>query len=195
MPALALRLDCGVMTLYGYLDSKADLLAAIAERGMRDLRLARPLPADAGGVLAAWGRALRATLVEHPALSAIFIERPVIGPGILAGVEALLGALIRVGYRPDLGVRAVYTVLIYTIGFVAWEIPRVRTDGQPDYGRAWRTVAASVGIERLPIVSTVIDQLATVAGPDQFELGLVALTAGLAAMGARAVGPGAPQPA
>lgn len=186
MPALALRLDCGVMTLYGYLDSKADLLEAIAQRGLRDLRLPRPLPTDAAGVLSAWGRALRGTLVEHPALAAIFIERPVIGPGILGGVEALLGALTRVGYPPNLGVRAVYAVLIYTIGFVAWELPRMRGDAQLGYGRTWRSVAAGLGPERLPLVSAVIEDLTKVAGEEQFELGLGALTSGLAGLGGRA---------
>ncbi|HTD79067.1 MAG TPA: helix-turn-helix domain-containing protein, partial [Chloroflexota bacterium] len=34
MPTLARRLECGVMTIYGYVDSKEDLLDAIALRGL-----------------------------------------------------------------------------------------------------------------------------------------------------------------
>jgi TetR/AcrR family tetracycline transcriptional repressor len=130
MQALAGRLDCGVMTLYGYLESKEDLLEAIALRGLQDLRFARPLPTDAAGVLQAWGRTLRATLLRHPALPAIFISQPVIGPGILRGVEALLGALRGADYPAALGMQAIYAVLIYTIGFVGWEIPRTRRQSE-----------------------------------------------------------------
>ncbi|HEY7781207.1 MAG TPA: helix-turn-helix domain-containing protein, partial [Ktedonobacterales bacterium] len=46
MPGLARRLDCGVMTIYGYVDSRDDLLDAIAVAGLADLRLPRPLPAE-----------------------------------------------------------------------------------------------------------------------------------------------------
>ena len=44
MPNLATRLECGVMTIYGYIDSKEDLLDAIAQRGLRDLKQTDPTP-------------------------------------------------------------------------------------------------------------------------------------------------------
>ncbi|GAP60834.1 uncharacterized HTH-type transcriptional regulator Mb1388c [Arthrobacter sp. Hiyo1] len=100
MPMLARRLKCGVMTIYGYVNSKEDLLDAIAQRGLRDLRLSHPLPANAAAILRAWGRALRLNLIEHPSLPMIFLSRPVIGPGILRGLEALLGPLARAGMPP-----------------------------------------------------------------------------------------------
>ena len=167
------------MTLYGYVESKGALLEAIAQRGMQDLRMPRPLPTEAAGVLEAWGRALRATLRRHPALPAIFVERPVVGQGILAGVEALVGALAGTGYEPARGVRAIYAVLIYTIGFVSWEAPRAGTEAAKDYTRSWRTVAAAMGQDRLPIVSNVIDELGKLASEEQFEIGLTALARGL----------------
>lgn len=181
MPALARRLDCGVMTLYGHVESKGDLTAAIVERGLRDLRLPRPLPPDAAGVLAAWGRALRTTLLEHPALPAIFNQQPVVGPGILRGVEALLGALSRAGYPPGPGVHAIYAVLNYTVGFVGWELPRSRSGPEESYARAWRQVAAGLSSADFPLVTGVLDEMGTIAGEIQFEIGLVALTNGLVA--------------
>ena len=51
MPVLARRLACGVMTLYGYIKNKDDLLDAIALRGLADLRLPQPLPHDPTNVL------------------------------------------------------------------------------------------------------------------------------------------------
>ena len=78
MQNLAVRLECGVMTLYGYVDSKEDLLDAIALRGLGDLRLPRPLAADTAEILVSWGRALRLTLIQHPSLPVIFLSRVVI---------------------------------------------------------------------------------------------------------------------
>src|SRR5205823_3281782 len=57
MSTLARALECGVMTLYGYIANRDDLLDAIALHGLTDLRLPRPLPSDAAGILLAWGRA------------------------------------------------------------------------------------------------------------------------------------------
>src|SRR6478672_11816256 len=68
MLTLAGRLECGVMTIYRYVDNKEDLLDAIALRGLADVRLPRPLPPEPRAVLIAWGRALRVAMCEHPSL-------------------------------------------------------------------------------------------------------------------------------
>ena len=179
MQTLARRLECGVMSLYGYIDRKEDLLDAIAQRGLRDLRLARPLPPDVEGILGAWGRALRQNLIEHPSLPMIFLSRAVIGPGILRGLEALLGPLARAGLAPARGVHAVYAVLTYATGFVAWEIPRTRRQPEAAYAASWRQEFAALAPADFPFVRDVLDELSKVAGEDQFELGLAALIAGL----------------
>src|SRR6059058_3046450 len=124
MPTLARALECGIMTLYGYVEDKEDLLDAIALRGLADLRLPRPLPPQPADLLIAWGRALRRTLLDHPSLPVIFLSRPVIGPGIFRGIEVLLGALGRGGMPSTAALQAVYAVIIYTTGFVAWELAR-----------------------------------------------------------------------
>ena len=181
MQTLARRLECGVMSLYGHIDRKEDLLDAIAQRGLRDLRLARPLPPDVEGILGAWGRALRQNLIEHPSLPMIFLARAVIGPGILRGLEALLVQLARAGMAPARGVHAVYAVLTYATGFVAWEIPRTRRQTEVAYAASWRQEFAALPPADFPLVGDVLDELPKVAGEEQFELGLTALIAGLGA--------------
>ena len=179
MPALAQRLECGVMTIYGYVDSKEDLLDAIALRGLADLRLPRPLPGDPAGVLLAWGRALRQTLLEHPSMPVIFLSRAVIGPGIFRGIEALLGALDRCGMPAGLGVHAIYAVLIYTTGFVAWELPRTRRQSEAEYAASWRRGFAELEPNDFPLTGTIVAELPLLAGTEQFETGLAALVGGL----------------
>ena len=180
MPSLARHLDCGVMTLYGHVENKGDLLDAIAQRGLRDLRLDRPLPAGADGILAAWGAALRRVLIDHPALPAIFLTRPVIGPGIFRGVEALVDPLRSAGLPPARAVHAIYAVLVYTVGYVAWEIPRTRRQPEAEYAAAWRREFANLDASQFPAVASLLDELGAVAGERQFELGLAALVSGLA---------------
>jgi TetR/AcrR family tetracycline transcriptional repressor len=175
MPVLAARVGCGVMTLYGYVRSKDELLGAIAQRGLADLQLPRPLPTNPAGVLETWGRALRATLLRNPSLPVIFMDQPVVGPGIFGGVEALLRALSNAGYPADQGVRAIYGVLIYTVGFVGWEVPRTHRQSPAAYASRWRQVAATLPTSDYPLSMATLDVLVDVAGDRQFDLGLVAL--------------------
>jgi TetR/AcrR family tetracycline transcriptional repressor len=180
MPNLARRLGSGVMTIYGYVQNKQDLLDAIAQHGLADLQLQQPLPPDTGSVLAAWGRAMRRTLVAHPSLPMIFLSQAVIGPGIFRGIERLLGRLQQGGMTPAVGVHAIYAVLTYTTGFVAWELPRTVLQSQAQYAADWRREFASLPPEDFPLTAGVIGDLARVAGEEQFELGLAALASGLA---------------
>ncbi len=180
MPNLARRLDCGVMTIYGYVHGKEDLLDAIAQSGLRNLRLPRPLPVEVEAILLAWGRALRQTLIEHPSLPMIFLAQAVVGPGIFRGVEALLERLGKAGMTAAAGVHAVYAILTYATGFAAWEIPRTRRRSEADYAASWRREFASLSTAEFPLTSEVLNELGRVAGEKQFELGLTALAAGLA---------------
>jgi TetR/AcrR family tetracycline transcriptional repressor len=179
MPNLARLLGCGVMTLYGYINSKDDLLDAIAQRGLEDVHMPRPLVSTPAGVLLAWGRALRAVLLLHPSLATIFLAHPVIGPGIFRGVEGLLTALGRLEMAPADALRAIYAVLIYTTGFVAWELPRTHQQSEAEYAATWRREFASLPAEQFPLTATLLGDLATLASAQQFEIGLTALAAGL----------------
>lgn len=179
MLTLARRLECGVMTIYGYVDNKEDLLDAMGLRGLADLRLPRPLPSEAREVLMAWGRALRVTLLDHPSLPKIFLSQPIIGPGIFEGIEALLGALNRTGLAATFGVHAIYAVVIYTAGFVAWELPRTRRQPESAYAASWRREFASLRQQDFPLTASVLEELPRLAGEQQFEIGLAALADGL----------------
>jgi AcrR family transcriptional regulator len=167
------------MTLYRYVTDKNDLLDAMVQVGLADLHLSRPLPDEPAAVMVSWGRALRGTLRSHPSLPSIILSRPVVGPGILNGVEALLRALARCGVAPAVGVRAVYVVLVYTTGFVAWEIPRTGGQAREAYARSWRRVLASSGHEEYPLTTGAADDLVGVADEQQFDFGLLRLAQGL----------------
>lgn len=179
MPNLARALECGVMTIYGYVESKDDLLGAIAQLGLSDLKLARPLPDKREAILVAWGRGLRQTLIAHPSLPAIFLAQAVVGRAIFRGLEALLGRLTTAGMTTAASARAVYAVLIYTTGFLAWELPRTARRPADDYAAMWRQEYARLVPGEFPLTGSVLGELGDVAGEVQFELGLGALARGL----------------
>lgn len=179
MQSLAKRLDCGVMTIYGYVEGKEDLLNAISQRGLRDLRLPEPVPTDVEGILIHWGLALRLLLIEHPSLPVIFLTQAVVGTAIFRGLERLLGRLNKAGFAPPAGVHAIYAIVIYTTGFVAWELPRRRLQLESHYAAEWRREFANLPPEDFPLTAHVLGDLSRVAGEEQFEIGLRALAIGL----------------
>jgi TetR/AcrR family tetracycline transcriptional repressor len=184
MPRLARRLDAGVMTLYGYVRDKQDLLDAVAQRAIAEVRV----PALAGGdwraILLGWGHGLRRALLAHPGVAGVLAGRSVIGPGIFRGLETLLGPLARAGFTPEDAARAVYAVLIYTLGFALWEAPRAREQTEAAYAAQWREGFARLPAGEFPHAAAALPHLGTLASPAQFEFGLAALVAGLRPPGA-----------
>src|SRR5689334_6307037 len=184
MPALARRLGCGAMSLYGHVANKDDLLEAVAERAFATVPMPRPLPEDVGGILYAWGAGVRGVLQAHPPVSVILLRQAVVGPGILHGAEYLLQALAAAGCPPRTGVHALYSILIYSLGSLAWELPRTHQQPQSAYAARWRQVFAGLERGEFPLVGTMIEEFGHVAGDEQFEFGLRALVHGLSSAAA-----------
>jgi AcrR family transcriptional regulator len=179
MPRLARQLDAGVMTLYGYVRSKQDLLDAVAMRAIAEVRIRELHGGDWRAILLGWGRALRQVLLAHPGVAGVLAQRSVIGPGIFRGLELLLGPLQRDGFTVEAAARASYAVLIYTLGFVLWEAPRVHAQPASAYAAQWREGFARVPAEQFPHVAAALPHLGSLASEEQFAFGLQALVAGL----------------
>jgi len=179
MPRLARQVDAGVMTLYRYVRSKSELLEAVALRAIAEVRLRDLHARDASAILLDWGRGMREVLLAHPGVAGVLARQAVIGHGIFRGMEALLGPLERAGLGTERGVRAVYAVLIYTLGFVLWETPRVHEQPATAYAVQWRAEFARLPEDRFPHVAVALPHLGTLASEAQFEFGLQALVTGL----------------
>ncbi|HEU5326780.1 MAG TPA: TetR/AcrR family transcriptional regulator [Thermomicrobiales bacterium] len=179
MPRLARWLDAGVMTLYGYVRSKQELLDAVAMRAIAEVRVRELHGGDWRAVLLGWGRGIRQVLLAHPGVAGVLAQRSVIGPGIFRGLELLLGPVQRDGFTTEAAARAIYAVLIYTLGFVLWEAPRVHAQPASAYAAQWREGFARVPADEFPHVAAALPYLGTLAGEAQFMFGLEALVAGL----------------
>ena len=70
-------------------------------------------------------------------------------------------------------------MLIYTLGFVLWEAPRVREQPESAYAAQWREAFARLPVGQFPRVAAALPYLGTVASEAQFEFGLRALVTGI----------------
>lgn len=182
MPRLARELNAGVMSLYRYVQSKQELLDAVAMRAIAEVRPRGTDSGDGRGTLLGWGHGMREVLLAHPGVADVFAHRAVIGPGIFLGMEGLLGQLQAAGFPGAAALRAIYAVLIYTLGFTIWEVARVG-DGSEAYAASWREGVARLTPGALPHVEAVVAELGTLASDAQYDFGLQALVRGFDASG------------
>ena len=170
MPKLAKHLGVGVMSLYTHVDSKDDLLDAVAQQVLASL----PAPSgeDWQTRLACHFRDLRTALVRHPGLGTVLATKNVAVPAVFALLEGRLSDLTGSGVSDEEAVHLYYDLLVYTLGFVAWEQPRTRAVTRREYAKRWRAAVDRLDEADHPTIHRAVDALTTVASDQQFEGGL-----------------------
>jgi AcrR family transcriptional regulator len=159
MRRLGARLGVEAMSLYRYVRDKADLLDALHAVVLGDLT---PLALGQGSYraqLQRLARGLRAALLEHPNVVALFATRPVRAPEAMVAVDAARAALERAGFAADVAAQAVMLVGVFTLGHVL--------------GEAHGEGRTSVALNGAPNEET--------SGAAAFEFGLEVILDGLAA--------------
>ena len=179
MPALAKQLGVGTMSLYRHVADKNDLVNAVAERVLGDVRVPDGQADDWEGRVVGYLRALRDAAVAHPALASILAERGLtVGP-VFDQLEQAHTILRRAGFSDMEAVRTFYTLFTYVFGFVIWELPRVHQQPARSYTDAWNAAIDQLDIDTYPAMHALRKELATAASTDQFEYGLNRLIASL----------------
>ncbi len=173
MRRLASELGLGVMTLYGHVRTKDELIERITERAIAELTV------PSGG---AWTEQLeqlftnlRALLLAHPAVLYADAARPVSGPGALRSADAALGMLRSGGLDGEHAVAGMSTLIAYTFGSAMFRLHQT-TDGHEDYSKHIR----GVDPEHLPNVAAVAPHLLSRGSEAEFAVGLRLIIDGLA---------------
>lgn len=172
MRRLARELDVGVMTLYGYVRTKEQLLEALANR----LLVSVEAPADSATwqeQLSGLMRSVRAAFLEHPELIPIVGAQRLEGMGAYRGAEALFGALSSAGLKDQQVLHAFDTLVSFTVGFVQREVGIDRSTADPMPGL--RTLPR----EEFPHVLSLAGHLVTRDMEAGFEAGLDLLISGI----------------
>jgi len=173
MRKLARRCGVGVMTLYGYVPTKDDLLGALADRLLADVELPGPDEGDWRERITAVFRSVRRVFLEHPELVRIVAAGRLGGTAAYRGAEIVFGALRSAGLSDAEAVSAFGALTSFTVGSTQREI-----------GLRAPARAALPGIEALPAeefghVIGVAGLLATRHPDDDFETGLDLLITGI----------------
>ncbi len=103
MGGVAKALGVGTMTLYTYVPSKEELLDLMVDEVLAERELPGPGEArrkDWREQIEVYSEQTRAMYQRHLWLARVSTVRPPVGPGMLAGREYLLSALIDIGLSP-----------------------------------------------------------------------------------------------
>lgn len=173
MRRLAADLGIGVMTLYGHVRTKDELIERITERAIAELPI--PQQRDWDDRLEALFTDLRALLLAHPALLAADAARPLSGPGALRAADAALGMLMEGGLRGAQAVTGMSALVAYTFGSAMFRLHQT-ADGAADYAKHIRGVDPG----DLPNVAALTTPLLSRGSDAEFGVGLRLILDGLA---------------
>lgn len=171
MPKLSKRLGVGTMTLYGYVESKDDLLDRIAGRILQRLQL--PDHDDWQKGLFRFFSDFRAAALAHPTLAQLLPTGRITIPRVFDILETYLQQTTGDGVPIEDAVRTFYAALTYTIGFVLWEVPRARSQTEADYADQWAGLLSQLDPDQFVVLTgTAASVVPTVASTVQFDWGL-----------------------
>ncbi|MEU8955056.1 TetR/AcrR family transcriptional regulator [Streptomyces sp. NPDC048518] len=179
---VAAALGVGPMRLYGYIDSKEELLDLMVDAIHAEIR-----PAGKGRreVLRSLAESTRQAVHEHEWLADLLGGRPQLGPHALARGEAVMAALD--GVDVDDVMPVVTAVDAYVIGAVRREIAERRAERATGMDeRRWQSslgpyLERTFATGRFPALSTVVRDAAHLDADRTFRMGLDFLLDGIEA--------------
>ncbi|HYN17599.1 MAG TPA: TetR/AcrR family transcriptional regulator [Actinomycetes bacterium] len=177
-----LAAELGVMpnALYTYFPHKEALLDALVDDLLAGIDAGDPAEGDWRDGLVRVMDSSRRLLLAHPQLVSVFIARPGLGPNAARLGEITLELLRRAGLEGERAAEALRVLLVYSLGFAAFQAPRLRGDAD---GRSARAEATFAGLpeDSFPRMHGLAGQLAAPTTDRQFQTGLGWLLDGIAA--------------
>ena len=130
MRRVAERCGVGVMTIYGYVRTKEDLLAELADRYLAEIELPNPAMRWQDQLVALYC-SLREVMLKHPTLAPIIANQRLDRRSAYRGAEVVCAAL-RVTGMADLDVITSFATLTsFTVGSVQRELAAMDSDARP----------------------------------------------------------------
>ncbi|MFD9637077.1 TetR/AcrR family transcriptional regulator [Streptomyces violascens] len=183
---VATVLDVGPMRLYGYIDSKEELLDLMVDAVHAEIR---PVGDGWREVLRSLAETTRHAVHEHEWLADLLGGRPQLGPHALATGEAVMAALGDVDV--DAVMPVVSAVNAYVIGAVRRETAERRAERATGMDeKRWQAtlgpyLTRTFATGRFPALATVVRDAAHLDADQTFQLGLDFLLDGIEARIAR----------
>jgi AcrR family transcriptional regulator len=121
MRALGRECEVEAMSLYRYVTNKDELLDAVQEGIVAQMRLAAKGRSWLDTLEAA-AREFRRVLAEHPRAIPLFV-RPAATAGALAALEQVWRVLVKAGFSELDALRAFQALLAFIVGQALWQFP------------------------------------------------------------------------
>lgn len=179
---VAAALDVGPMRLYGYIDTKDELLDLMLDAAYAEIR---PVGDGWREVLRSLAETTRQAVHQHEWLADLIGGRPQLGPHALARGEAVVAALG--GVDVDIVMPVVAAVDAYVIGAVRGEIAERRAERATGMNKQqWQTafgpyLQRTFATGRFPALATVIRDGAHLDADETFRTGLAFVLDGIEA--------------
>jgi TetR/AcrR family transcriptional regulator, tetracycline repressor protein len=175
-----LAAELGVMpnALYSYVPNKEALLDALIDDLLGDIDPGDPADGDWRDGLVRVMDASRRLLLAHPQLVPVFLARPGLGPNAARLGEITFGLLRRGGVEGERAVEAFRVLLIYSLGFAAFQAPRLQTDSVARTQQV-ETTFAGLSEDRFPELRRLAGPLAAPTTDRHFLTGLRWLLEGI----------------
>jgi TetR/AcrR family transcriptional regulator, tetracycline repressor protein len=179
----SLAAELGVMpnTLYSHVADKSELLDGLLDDVLGDIDT--PEEGDWRSSLVAVLDSTRAVLLEHPGLIPAFLTRPTRGENAMRLGAVCLDLLAHGGVDESRAVQAFRALLIFTIGFAAYEAPRLHDPDPAGRAAAGAEAFRSSGHARS---AQQAERLAAMPAAEDFHAGLDWILDGLLATGPQA---------
>ena len=173
MRRLGRELGVEAMSLYGYVDSKEDLIEGVVEQVFRQMPLIVPGPGRWQDRLRRHAAAYRSVLLDHPNAVRLVARRPLTTEGTAAFVDSALAELQSVGLDLQTADRVLGVIASFTLGHVYEEVgDELRATA--DAGRA----PGGVDADRFPHLAAV-GAMKPTDYDQEFDLGIDFIVAGL----------------
>jgi AcrR family transcriptional regulator len=174
MRRLGRELGVEAMSLYGYVDSKEDLIEGVVEQVFRQMPLIVPGPGRWQDRLRRHARAYRSVLLDHPNAVRLVARRPLATEGIAAFVDSALAELQAVGLDLEMADRVLGVIASFTLGHVSEQVgDEIRADVSPA-----RPGGATIDASRFPLLAAVGEMKPT-DYEREFDLGIDFIVVGL----------------
>lgn len=150
---LAAHFGVTPMALYRYVESKDALLDGVADLVLAELELPRPEGGDWRQQLRDVAHSFRERLIAHPAVTSIFLSRPLFTPAATRTTEAMLALLRGAGFPPEQAVLHYQQIVRFLLALVLLETgsgPRLSPDERRERARIDRIRLETLPPEQYP---------------------------------------------
>lgn len=176
---LASHFGVAPMTIYGYVESKDDLLDRMTDAMTDRFEVPAITTGNWMDQVIAIMQSFRELLKHHPWLASLLTARRVVSVGLTRSIEATLSHLRSAGFSGKESVKVYAGLFAYTLGFVMFELPRSLDTSDEDLAVTQR-LHQIASERRFTVIDELATELSTMARYDSFDAGLRALVEGYA---------------